>query len=135
MKTKKGCYDNIIELDRPESDRRKMTNLERAAQFSSFAALSGLDAKMAEESRLTEEFAELAPDELEALNFKLVELMEQMPDCPYATFTYFEKDAKKKGGRYVDYKGKLKKVDRTFGTLSFEDGKILSVKLITDIKL
>ena len=38
-------YDDIIRLSRPASSRRaKMSNYDRAAQFSPFAALTGFEA-------------------------------------------------------------------------------------------
>ena len=54
MSTKK--YDDIISLPHHRSENRPhMTNLQRAAQFSAFAALKGFDDEIAETARTTEE--------------------------------------------------------------------------------
>ena len=56
-------YDDIIHLPRPVSKKHSpMSNYDRAAQFSPFAALTGYDAVIAETGRLTDTQAEL--DEL-----------------------------------------------------------------------
>ena len=53
-------YDDIIHLSRPDSGRRaRMSNYDRAAQFSPFAALTGFDAAIAETGRLTSDRIEL----------------------------------------------------------------------------
>ena len=48
-------YEDIINKSRPVNNRHKrMSNYERAAQFSPFAALTGLGAAISETARLTE---------------------------------------------------------------------------------
>ena len=50
-----GKYDDIIHLPHHVSDHRApMSMLDRAAQFSPFAALTGYDAVIAETGRLTD---------------------------------------------------------------------------------
>ena len=47
-------YDDIIHLSRPVSKKHSpMSNFDRAAQFSPFAALTGYDGVIAETGRLT----------------------------------------------------------------------------------
>ncbi len=41
-------YEDIIDKERPVSSRKKMSLLDRAAQFAPFAALTGLDEMMDE---------------------------------------------------------------------------------------
>ena len=55
-------YDDIIGLSRPLSRRPKMTNTERAAQFSPFSALTSLDDELRETDRMTEAFVEYSDD-------------------------------------------------------------------------
>ena len=56
-----GKYDDIISLPHPVSKTHPpMPRAERAAQFSSFAALTGYEEIVAESARLTEARAELA---------------------------------------------------------------------------
>ena len=58
-------YADIMDLPRPVSRRQKrMTPLERAAQFSPFAALTGYDAAISETGRLTDSRIELTEEEL-----------------------------------------------------------------------
>ena len=53
-------YDDIINLPYVKSKTRPhMTNYDRAAQFSPFAALTGYDAAIAETGRLTDQKVEL----------------------------------------------------------------------------
>ena len=54
-------YGDIIDLPHPVSKRRAhMSQVDRAAQFSPFAALTGHGAAIQETARLTESDAELA---------------------------------------------------------------------------
>ena len=65
-------YEQIIDLSRPVSSRPKMSALDRAAQFSAFAALVGLDEQMEEMARLVESKIEMSEDDVEKLNGKLL---------------------------------------------------------------
>lgn len=51
--------------------RPQMSMHDRAAQFSPFAALTGFDAAVAEEARVTDRRIELEEDELQRLNERL----------------------------------------------------------------
>ena len=56
MRTILNGYEDIINKSRPVNNRHKrMSNYERAAQFSPFAALTGLGAAISETARLTDE--------------------------------------------------------------------------------
>ena len=58
-----GKYDDILSLPHPVSKTHPpMPRAERAAQFSSFAALTGYEEIVAESARLTETRAELDRD-------------------------------------------------------------------------
>ena len=59
-----GRYDDIIDLPYPVSQRHpQMPLTDRAAQFSPFAALTGLDAALQETARLTDQRITLDEDE------------------------------------------------------------------------
>ncbi len=126
-------YDDIIDLPRPVSPtRRRMTPLERAAQFSPFAALTGYDAALAESVRLTEEKAELDEDALRELEEKL-RLLASRPDHPLVTVTYFRPDTRKKGGAYATVTGKLKKLRLFERELLLEDGTAIPLDDVADL--
>ena len=63
-------YEDIINKSRPVNNRHKrMSNYERAAQFSPFAALTGHEAAIKETARLTEEQVELDVKEVSTEEF------------------------------------------------------------------
>ena len=67
-------YDDIINLPHHVSlTHPHMSRLDRAAQFSPFAALTGYDAAIKETARLTDKKVELGEYELEELNRTLLE--------------------------------------------------------------
>ena len=67
----KDQYDDIINLPHHVSKTRpQMSMLDRAAQFSPFAALTGYDAAIKETGRLTDEKVNLSEEEKEALDRK-----------------------------------------------------------------
>ena len=104
-------YADIIDLPHHVSEvRRRMTPLERAAQFAPFAALTGYDAAIAESARLTEE--KIVPGEWaqEELNERISFLQTCVSDHPLLTVTYFLPDLQKAGGKYVTVSGRLKKL-------------------------
>ena len=124
-------YDDILHLPRPVSPtRRHMPPLERAAQFSPFAALTGYDAAIAETSRTTEQKAELGEWELLELNEKL-RLLIAAPNHPLITVTYFQPDPRKQGGSYVTITEKFKRIRLSERELVLEGGTIISLDAIS----
>ena len=107
-----GRYDDIITLEHPVSKiHPRMSVMDRAAQFSAFAALSGYEDAIDETERLTETYTELDEGEKEILNEQLLKIKENIASHPAATCTYFEPDPKKEGGVYRTYSGKVRKID------------------------
>ena len=105
-------YDDIINLPHHVSTKRpQMSMIDRAAQFSPFAALTGYDAAIKETGRLTDERIDMDEGSLERLNRKFQLLVERMDEQPEVTFTYFKPDDRKEGGAYVTVTGSVKKVD------------------------
>ena len=105
-------YNDIIHLPHHQSKKHPhMTNLERAAQFSPFAALKGYDDEIEEAARFTEELLEQDESRLSALNDMLVELKMREKEHPEVTITFFQEDERKSGGEYRTVAGNLKKVD------------------------
>ena len=128
-------YDDIINLPHHVSKRHpQMSALNRAAQFSPFAALTGHDAAIKETARLTDFFIELDENKKEQLDEQLQlirENLEQKPDCE---IEYFKPDEKKDGGIYVTIRGRIKKIDEYAHQIFFTDGVVLPIEHIFAIK-
>ena len=83
-------YEDIINLPHHVSTKRpQMSMLDRAAQFSPFAALTGYDAAIKETGRLTDEKIEMDEASLNMLNMKFQLLVEALGDEHEVSFTYF----------------------------------------------
>ena len=124
-------YDDILHLPRPVSPtRRHMPPLERAAQFSPFAALTGYEDAIAETVRLTEEKNELGEWEQAELDKKLRLLM-AASNHPLITVTYFQKDSRKQGGAYVNVTERLKRIRLPERELVLIDGTVISLDAIS----
>ena len=119
-------YEDILHLSHHVSPRRRrMSNLERAAQFSPFAALTGHDAAIRETARLTDERFDLADDGTAMLDEKLRILLEHRHLHPEITAVYFVPDERKSGGAYVTVTGRLAAVSSREQALILEDGREL----------
>ena len=129
-------YDDILYLPHPVSRRRsRMSNYDRAAQFSPFAALTGFDATIEEAGRLTDRRIELDEAEKELLNEKLQEILEHIDAQPQVTITHFVYDQRKAGGAYISTTGRVKKIDTYSRAILFTDGTAIPVSEIVGIYL
>lgn len=127
-------YDDIINMPHHVSHSRvRMSNAERAAQFSPFAALTGYDAAVKETERLTDQKLELTEDEKSALNEKLQIIAENIDSEPTVTVTYFEPDKRKVGGKYLTKIGKVKEIDSYNRSVVFLDKTIIEIDVIKNI--
>ena len=116
-------YDDIIDLPHHVSaDRPRMPMIDRAAQFSPFAALTGYDAAIAETARLTDAKKELSEEQKEALGRQLRALRSRLKTAPQVSVTYFVPDGRKSGGAYETLSGQARKVDEYRGVLEMSDG-------------
>ena len=89
----KHLYDDIINLPHHVSKRHpQMSPMNRAAQFSPFAALTGHDAAIQETARQTDSFTELDEDRKRQLNEQLWFIMENLKQKPECEITYFQPD-------------------------------------------
>ena len=126
-------YDDILRLPRPVSPtHRPMTPLERAAQFSPFAALTGYDAAIAEANRITQTRHEPGDWELAELNEKL-RLLLAAGDHPVITVTYFQPDSRKQGGAYVSVTDRLKKIRLPERELLLRGGAVISLDAVSGL--
>lgn len=128
-------YDDIIDLPHHVSkNRKRMSNLERAAQFSPFAALTGYDAAIRETARLTGEKIQLSESELEELNEQFVLLSEKLDDKPEVTVTFFVEDERKDGGRYETKTVRLRRIDPVQRLLITDDREKIAMDDIMAIR-
>lgn len=105
-------YDDIIDLPHHVSETRpRMSLLNRAAQFSPFAALTGYEGQIEEAARLTDGMIELSEDEKAKISETLSEIERRLPQRPSVTVTYFLPDGRKAGGAYTTLSGAVKKID------------------------
>src|SRR5690554_1967875 len=88
-----------------------MSNLDRAAQFAPFAALTGHEEAVRETARLTDKRLVLGEHAKQVLDQKLRIIIEQLENLPQITITYFVPETKKAGGKYVEISGSVKKFD------------------------
>ena len=115
-------YKDIINFPHYQSKKRPhMSNYDRAAQFSPFAALTGHDEAIRETSRQTDRRVELEETEKAMLNDKFSYIMEHIDAQPEISVTYFVADEHKDGGKYVDFTGVVKKYDYHNKILHFSD--------------
>ena len=127
MSNPKSVYEDIIELPHHVSSTHpQMSMIDRAAQFSPFAALVGYDAAIKETGRLTDAKIELDDEGLNDLNIKFQLLLEHLDDEPEVKITYFKADERKAGGAYLEATGIVKKLDDFERLITMQDGlKIL----------
>lgn len=129
-----GCYENtsryddIIHLPHHVSKTHPpMDNIDRAAQFSPFAALTGYDDAIAETARLTDSRIELSETDMDRLNLKWQLVTEHISERPAITITYFVPDSKKEGGKYVSVSGCVKIINEYEQTVTMTDGRTISL--------
>ena len=131
----KDLYEDIINLPHHVSKTRpQMSMIDRAAQFSPFAALTGYDAAIKETGRLTDEKIEMDEEALNILNMKFQLLVDRLADKPEITFTYFKPDERKAGGAYIDVTGKVKKVDDFERLIVMQNGTKMPMDDILNIE-
>ena len=105
-------YKDIINLPLHVSETRpRMSMIERAAQFSPFAALTGYEDAIKETGRLTDEKIELDEETLNSLNMRFQIFFDKLNEEPDITITYFKAYETKSGGAYLTISEKIKKID------------------------
>lgn len=128
-------YDDIINLPHHVSKNHpQMDTLNRAAQFSPFAALTGYDEAIEETARLTDSKIELDEVSKASLDEKLRIIQEQLSNRPEITITYFQRDEKKDGGAYISVSGVVKKIDYFKRVLIMQDGSKIEIDDINNIR-
>jgi|BioPla2DNA2_1021312.scaffolds.fasta_scaffold46821_1 hypothetical protein len=127
-------YDDIINLQHPTSARHpRMSAIDRAAQFSPFAALNGYEEAVKETSRITDQKIELSEDEKSILDDKLKIIETKLGSTTVFHFTYFVPDERKNGGAYVIHSGTVSKLDLNRSIIFLSDHTVIEINQIIAI--
>lgn len=127
-------YDDIIHLSRPVSGRHaRMSLIDRGAQFSPFAALTGHNEVLQEAARKTDAEPELSAETDAALDEQLHEIAEHIDEMPEVTFTLFERDIYKGGGNFVQVTGRVRRIDTARQRIYLADGRNFRIDKIYEI--
>ncbi|MCI8404323.1 MAG: YolD-like family protein [Clostridia bacterium] len=119
-------YNDIINLPHHQSKTHPhMSLLDRAAQFSPFAALPCYGDAVKETARITDTKIELDESEKTIINEKLLMIAEYLDNKPSVSITYFMPDIKKTGGKYLTITGTVKKFDEYNNHIKMTDGTIV----------
>ena len=127
-------YDDIINLPHHVSATRPpMPMIDRAAQFSPFAALTGYDSAIKETGRLTDDKVELSDEAYELLNQKFQQISEHLDEHGEVRLMYFVPDAHKEGGAYRSLTGRIKRIDEIERVIIMQDRTKVPMDDVIDI--
>ena len=130
----KNNYDDIINTPRWNPKKHPRMPMEsRNAQFAPFAALTGYEDAVKETARLTDRRIEIDDGLKQVLNNKLQYVLENSNINPIVEITYFLPDDIKKGGRYIEKIGQIKKVDNIEGFIIFKDKEKIRIDDVINI--
>lgn len=117
------AYADIIHLPHHQSTKHPAMSMhDRAAQFGSFAALTGHYDAIVERARHTEQQIQLCEDERQQIENQLSTIIQQASNHPTATLIYFVPDELKDGGEYREYSGQILKYDELSHMLTLDNG-------------
>lgn len=127
-------YEDMIHLPHHVSATHPpMDIIDRAAQFSPFAALTGYESAIRETARLTDARVELDESVMESLRERLQIIVDKMEERPRIEVTYFQPDEKKGGGAYVTVTEIVKKIDLYNRNLIMMNGDRILIDDIVEI--
>ena len=115
------------------ASRPHMPNIERAAQFSPFAALTGFEGAIEETARLTDDLRDISDSEREKLDAALAGLMRNPDPKADVKITYFVPDARKEGGEYVTEKVRIRRVDTDSREIVTMDKRRIAIDMILSL--
>lgn len=117
-------YDDIIDLPHHVSRRHPpMPRADRAAQFATFAALSGYEDLIAETQREKCQRRSHTQEENEALDQALARLRPLVERRPRIRLRCFVPTPGRQDGTYTVISGRLRVLDETMRTMTFTDGR------------
>lgn len=129
-----GKYDDLLPLPHPTSTRfPRMNAIDRAAQFSPFAALTGYEDTLRETGRLTQQPVELQEDARADLDQKQQLLLELSHCAPEVSVCYFLPDTLKAGGAYVTVRDRLKTVDPVRRVMVLKNGTQIPLDAVIEL--
>ena len=129
-------YKDILYLEHHTSlNHPRMSNMNRAAQFSPFAALTGYEDKVRETSRYTDTEIYLDEERQEIIRSKLNIIEENIKNNITVNITYFVKDKYKSGGEFKNISGIVKKIDTFNNIIIFTDKNKILLDNIIDIEI
>ena len=131
---RRGYEDMLLMPHHVSEKRRRMSAVERAAQFSPFSALTGFGSQLRETARLTQPRRELDEDEKQLINLRLTSIQRRAAEHPFIRAVRFVPDALKPGGSYVTVMGRLRRVDEYARTLILTCGDSIPIDDIYDIE-
>ena len=124
-------YDDIINLPHYEPKKHKRMSIEaRSAQFAPFSALTGYDDVVKETGRLTQKEMYLSEEQKINISNNLQQALENKNEV---TITYFIKDEKKTGGKYLNKTGIIKKYDQIKQMIIFYDKTQIEINNVVEI--
>ncbi len=128
-------YASIIDIKHFEPKHERMSLYARSAQFAPFAALTGYEESVEETGRLTSERIEIEEGLKEIINGELLKIKEAIKEKPVIKVTYFIKDTKKKGGKYVTLENSIKRIDEYKKELVFIDNTKIKIEDIIKLDI
>lgn len=130
----KHPYEDIINLPHHVSSKHEhMPLLDRAAQFSPFAALTGFEGAIKETARLTDQRIELDEAAKTLLDEKIGIIQEQLDRQQDIEIAFFQPDERKTGGAYNSVMGIVKKIDKYERIIVMQDGTRIPIGEIINI--
>lgn len=127
-------YADIIDHEHyVDPNHPQMSRLNRAAQFSPFAALTGYEDLINEAARLTDKQIELDESTKDEISRRLNVLL-HMENGPVAEITYFVPDERKFGGTYDSAIGRITGFNEYSHLITLDTGTTLFLDDISDIQ-
>jgi hypothetical protein len=107
-------YDDILSLPHPVSkNHRQMPQIDRAAQFAPFAALTGYEESIQGALKKPEERMELSETQIDELNRQLSLLRENLAAHPVIAICYYYQETEKEHMHVLRKKGQEKDIAET----------------------
>ena len=126
-------YQDIINLPHKEPKNHSRMPIEnRAAQFAPFAALTGFNAMIKEITRHVDKKRILTEEEKKDINQKLSFLSKNKEKVK---IMYFEKDSKKRGGRYLIIEDYIRRIDEVNKEVILVNKEIIKIENIIKINI